>query len=409
MKNNNIKLYFLYYLLFKNNIKKMISKSFFEIFTLFYPLEKKKLLDFIETYDSLNRQLDNNESNYNPTMYLFITELYNHSLNNRYKDNYSYDIIRNRRRIRGIFMDNAASLSKYDILNTNILKNGFLSMKKRKEYIMTFCKTQRTYFAFCRLARLFKLRKFKKLTTTTTDLCLNPLNTLSPSILFNLYDDATRTNYTFRISDMINIIINSLSHSPNFFADPQYIKNPYTNIPFTLAQLYNLYFSIKYSSYLMPTLFHLFFLTDFKLEDFSMKNESFIREEAIKHFYTNMTRENKLYYINQMIIYHMSDMPNIVIDPKFSEEELIKTFSSYLKDYLVASYSLQREQQIEAYTRIQDRLFTFSLHNPTYGRLNTLQVRKQKKIFMPPSIVPLSALTFKFSLSPPSCNIFNSK
>jgi hypothetical protein len=208
---------------------------------------------------------------------------------------------------------------------------------------------------------------------------------------------------------MINIIINSLSHSPNFFADPQYIKNPYTNIPFTIAQLYNLYFAIKHSSYLMPPLFHFFFLTDFKLEDFSMKNESFIREEAIKHFYTNMTRENKLYYINQMIIYHMSDMPNIVIDPKFSEEELIKTFSSYLKDYLIASYSLQREQQIEAYTSIQDRLFTFSLHNPTYGRLNTLQARKQKKIFMPPPIVPLSALTFKFSLSPPSCNIFNSK
>ena len=391
----------------------MISKSFFEIFTLFYPLEKKKLLDFIETYDSLNRQLDNNETNYNPTMYLFITELYNHSLNNRYKDNYSYDMICNRRRVRGIFMDNAAALSKYDILKTNILKNGFLSMKKKKEYVMIFCKTQRIYFALCRLARLFKLRKIKKLTTssstTTSDLCLNPLNTLSPSILLNLYDDATRTNYTFRISDMINIIINSLSHSPNFFADPQYIKNPYTNIPFTLAQLYNLYFAIKYSSYLMPTLFHLFFLTDFKLEDFSTKNESFIREEAIKHFYTNMTRENKLYYINQMIIYHMSDMPNIVIDPKFSEEELIKTFSSYLKDYLVASYSLQRDQQIEAYTRIQDRLFTFSLHNPTYGRLNTLQVRKQKKIFMPPSIVPLSALTFKFSLSPPSCNIFNSK
>jgi len=390
----------------------MISKSFFEIFTFFYPEEKKRLLDFIETYDSLNRPL-NNESKYNPIMYLFITELYNHSLNNRYKDNYSYDMICNRRRVRGIFIDNAAALSKYDILNTNILKNGFLSMKKKKEYVMKFCKTQRIYFALCRLARLFKLRKIRKLTTssstTTTDLCLNPLNTLSPSILLNLYDDATRTNYTFRISDMINIIINSLSHSPNFFADPQYIKNPYTNIPFTLAQLYNLYFSIKHSSYLMPPLFHFFFLTDFKLEDFSTKNESFIREEAIKHFYTNMTRENKLYYINQMIIYHMSDMPNIVIDPKFSEEELIKTFSSYLKDYLVASYSLQREQQIEAYTRIQDRLFTFSLHNPTYGRLNTLQVRKQKKIFMPPSIVPLSALTFKFSLSPPSCNIFNSK
>ena len=110
-----------------------------------------------------------------------------------------------------------------------------------------------------------------------------------------------------------------------------------------------------------------------------------------------------------MIVYHISDMPNIIIDPDFSEEELIKTFSSYLHDYLIASYSLQHEQQIEAYTKIQDRLLTFSLHNPNYGRLNTIYTRRKKKMFMAPPIVPLTALTFKFSLSPPSCNIFNSK
>ena len=109
-----------------------------------------------------------------------------------------------------------------------------------------------------------------------------------------------------------------------------------------------------------------------------------------------------------MIVYHISDMPNIIIDPKFSEEELIKTFSSYLYDYLIASYSLQHEQQIEAYTKIQDRLFTFSLHNPNYGRLNTLQIRKQKKMFMAPPIVPLNALTFKFSLCPSCSSCANS-
>ena len=332
-------------------------------------------------------------------MYLFITELYNNSLNNRYKDNYSYDVIRNRRRTTGIFIDNAAALSKYYILRTKILKNGFLSIKKKKEYIMNFCKTQRVYFALCRLARIFKLRKTTRMSssTSTTDLCFNPLNTLSPTILLNLYDDASRTNYTFRLSDMINIINHSLSHSPNFFADPQYIKNPYTNVPFTLTQLYNLYFAIKHSSFLMPSLFNLFFLANFNLAEFTLKNEAYIREEAIKNYYMNMTKENKIFYINQMIIYHMSDMPNIIIDPKFSNEELIKTFSSYLHDYLIASYSLQHEQQIKAYTSIQDRLFIFSIHNPNYGRLNTIESRRKKKMFIAPSLISPSALTFNIS------------
>ena len=382
----------------------MISKSFFEIFTLFYPHEKNRLLKFIETYDSINTPLllNNNNNEYNPIIYLFITELYNNTLNNRYKDNYSYDVIRNRRRKRGIFMDNKAALSKYDILKTNILANAFLSIKKKKEYIMNFCKSQRVYFAFCRLARLFKLRKFRKsntktTTTTSTDLCLNPLNTLSPSILFNLYDDDARINYTFRISDIINIINHSLSHSPNFFFDPQYIKNPYTNIPFTQAQLYNLYFAIKHSSFIMPSLFHFFFLCNFNLTDFTLKNESYIREEAINNYYTNMTKENKLFYINQMLIYHFSDMPNIIIDSKFPQEELIKTFSSYLHDYLIASYSLQHEQQIKAYTSIQERLLIFSIHNPNYGRMNTLEIRKNKKMFKAPRLISPSSLTFSFS------------
>jgi hypothetical protein len=278
-------------------------------------------------------------------------------------------------------------------------------MKKKKEYIMHFCKSQRVYFALCKLARLFKLRKISKSHTNTTDLCLNPLNTLSPTILFNLYDDTARRIYTFRLSDMINIINNSLSHSPNFFADPQYIKNPYTNIPFTKAQLYNLYFAIKHSSFLIPPLFHFFFLVNFNLPEFTIKNESYIREEAINNYYTNMTRENKLYYINQMIIYHMGDMPNITIDPNFSSDQLLLTFSTYLHDYLIASYSLQHEQQIKAYTSIQDRLFIFSIHNPSYGRLH---MRKNKKIFKPPPLVAsLSSLKFNFSLSDSLCDCNN--
>ena len=120
----------------------------------------------------------------------------------------------------------------------------------------------------------------------------------------------------------------------------------------------------------MPPLFHHFFLTNFKLDLFLIKNQALIREEAIHFFVRNMNKDTKAHYIKQMLYYHQYDMPNrINIAPTFEKEKLIASFANYLPDYLIALYSLQPENKIEAYTRIQDNLHSFSIHNPTYGRV----------------------------------------
>lgn len=341
--------------------------SFIYLFSSLYKEEKTQFLIFVQTYNKYSTYYFPSKIE-NKSAYYLIAELYNNSLAYRKRDKYSNDIIRFRRRRRGIFRDDA-TVSKFETFKELILDNEFLSREKKEDFFTAFSKAQRLYYRFCRAARLFKIRK-AKMTPCSVDMYLTPFNSLKPSILIDLYDDNARTLYTFRLSDLMNIIHTSLIHSPDFFADPQYIKNPYTNIPFTKAQLYHIYFGIQYSSLLMTPLFQHFFLLNFNLDIFLTKNEAYIREEAIKYFVKNMNTDTKTHYIKQMLFYHQYDMTNkIMIDPLFPKEKLVENFSNYLPDYLIALYSLQPENKIEAYTSIQDRLHSFSIHNPAYGRV----------------------------------------
>ena len=343
--------------------------SFINIFSAFYPLEKRQFFTFVQAYNKYNcYSFPSSPSIKDKYAYYLIAEMYNNSLAFRQRDQYSNDMIRYRRRRRGVFYD-SATLSKFESFNELIITNKFIDAVTKEDFLLTFSKAQRIYRLFCRAARLFKIRKAKT-NPCTADMCLTPFSALKSSILLNLYDDNARTMYTFRISDLINIINTSLAHSPEFFADPQYIKNPYTNIPFSKAQLYHIYFQIQKSSLIMPPLFHHFFLTNFKLDLFLIKNQALIREEAIHFFVRNMNKDTKAHYIKQMLYYHQYDMPNrINIAPTFEKEKLVASFANYLPDYLIALYSLQPENKIEAYTRIQDNLHSFSIHNPTYGRV----------------------------------------
>ena len=61
----------------------------------------------------------------------------------------------------------------------------------------------------------------------------------------------------------------------------QKIKNPFNNVYFTKANLYNIYFKVKSLDYKMPVLFHQYFMCNFDIQRFEIENESLIRENNI--------------------------------------------------------------------------------------------------------------------------------
>ena len=257
--------------------------------------------------------------------------------------------------------------NKFSVLRDSILTNDFISKEKREEVLSIFSKSQKTYFGFCRLARHFK-RSRSRLYDADTDLYMNPLENLKKHLVMELYDDETRTRYRFRLSDLITIANTALSHSPDFFAEPQTIKNPYTNMPFSKAQLYSIYFKIRSSSYPVPILFQQFFAHGLNLYEFCKFNECFIREEAIKTFIRSATSTQKHYYVLKMLREHRRELRGITIHPHFPTEKLIQAFSIYLQEYLLATFSLNPGLRHHSNRKLKEKLKRFQKLNPTYGR-----------------------------------------
>lgn len=257
--------------------------------------------------------------------------------------------------------------SKYNILYEGIINNKFISSEVKNKIITAFYKSQKIYFAFSKLAFLYKYKK-SAIFDIDTDLCMIPLSSLPQRILLKSYSSISKIIYYFRISDIINIINISLSNSPDFFSEPIIPKNPYTNIEFTKAQLFNIYFTISDSNFVMPPLLHFYFLSNFDIDDFAYCNEPYIRDCAISNFIKEASRDNKYEQAHTMLIEYKRCMPSIVIHSKFSKEIFVKTFEKYLQDYLTSKYSFGPQLREKSRKKLTRELSRFNKLNPTFGR-----------------------------------------
>ena len=98
--------------------------------------------------------------------------------------------------------------SKINILYSNIVSNFFLQPEKKETILDIFCKAQKCYYGFTKLAYLYKYNK-AKLCNVDRDLFMNSFSSLKDNILITSFDIKSNIIYKFRISDIISIIINS--------------------------------------------------------------------------------------------------------------------------------------------------------------------------------------------------------
>ena len=120
-----------------------------------------------------------------------------------------------------------------------ILNNTFYSEQIRNHIETIFCKIKRIDQILNRFVRNYKWKKSKTF-DNNVDLCMNDLALYRTHTLIVIMED--RVKYTFRLSDIMKIIHNALTHHYEMFADPQTIKNPYTNKPISEHNLYNIYY-----------------------------------------------------------------------------------------------------------------------------------------------------------------------
>lgn len=251
-----------------------------------------------------------------------------------------------------------------------ILENFYFNSKiddfNKQIIIDLFYKTQKRYMALYKFKNLF-IYKFKKYKGEQIDLNFNEL---IENNKYNLVLIQNNNKILFNIFDLIKIICNSLSFEYNFFADPKLIKNPWNNSSFSLSNLYNIYFFIKYSSIEMPILLLRFFQSSFCLKKFKDENQLIIKQYIINN-YKNFDTNKKINYITKMLTFYNNIVINtdiINIDPLFPKEKLLPIFEKYIKMFLLSKFSYESDIRIKNKGLLKKKLKQFKKNKPLFGR-----------------------------------------
>lgn len=242
-----------------------------------------------------------------------------------------------------------------------IMKNSFISKKIKNKMIEIWVKTIKTQNAFIKLFQLYKYKKSKL--QINTDLCLNPIDPNDKNAIM-IYHDGSK--YLFILSDLINHIETAICNCNWWFAEPLKCKNPYNNLPFSKSILYNIYFRIKASSYLMPVLIHNYFLCDFNLKIFSLENEYLIRDTYIKRYVTTSSSITLLPDVYDLLYsqnFHIEDD-----DYSKEKDEFVEIMRPYLYLYFVSKHSVYGTTKRMISKNLLDyKLNELYLYNPKFG------------------------------------------
>ena len=237
--------------------------------------------------------------------------------------------------------------------------NVFFNKQMRTELQDTFYRAQRQYFAFAKLAQIYKTKYAKS--TIKTDLYLNQIDTKHKNSIQIRQDG---TIYWFTLIDLMNHIETALTYSPYYFPEPTEIKNPYTNITFPKSVLYTIWLKIRASTYRMPSLLQNFVLCGFDRNKFTLNHDTEIREQFIRRYIYNGQPDTLFEEIEDML-----GICDMTIHPDIPREPIIKILRPYLYLYMVARMYVQGlEKKTHALLILTHRLRVLRKFNPGFGR-----------------------------------------
>jgi len=263
-----------------------------------------------------------------------------------------------------LFLKNPYTIQdKFDLFNKS-MSNCFYNSKIREHFLSTFCKIQRTYIAFSRLYRIWKLKYGKFV--VTTDLGMNELSVNNKKVMCILHD---KKNYLFDIRDLINLIETALLNHSCFFSLPLSVKNPYNNLQFNKSTLYNIYYFVRFNTDLYPKLLFHFFDTNFNITTFGRKYEYLLREISVEKYVTNADTDTLYIDVNDMIDFVlMQNQYKITIHKDFPKQKLVEIMRPYLHLWYSSFYSLIPIKKQSSMKRLVQKLTKFVFFNPQFGR-----------------------------------------
>jgi hypothetical protein len=252
---------------------------------------------------------------------------------------------------------------KYSLIDQSST-NIFLSNDVKDRIRDIFQKTQRTYLALARFANIVRHKIGKE--KIETDLRMESIDIHSKYSMC-IYHSGSK--YLFVLSDLVNIIQTAITHSHNFFPNPLRPKNPFNNLPFTPANLYNIYFRIKSAFTTVPQWIHLFFLNEFSLDAFVLDNEQILREQYIKNYVNNSSIDVLYDEFNEMFLLYRRVFISVNIHEDFPRRDLMQIFRPYIYLYIISQNAIKgTDKRRLAAIILKKKLEEFIVYNPLFGR-----------------------------------------
>lgn len=174
----------------------------------------------------------------------------------------------------------------YKRLNTYVINNVFCSEEQKVSIINDLYEFKKTMNILRRFIVRLKWR-YAKVYDCDTDLCLNPLSNLRENQTIKLLQN--RTIYTFSIYDMKKLFIMGLMNNNNLYYEPRFPKNPYTNMVFSVNELYIISKYLKNNAQL-PAYIHSFIENDFDLDKFTIYNQPLLIENTVKSYVDTLSK-----------------------------------------------------------------------------------------------------------------------
>ena len=294
-----------------------------------------------------------------------------------------------------------------------ILLNPVFNFEEKCYLECLYVRTLKTIKALEILSRKFKCYKSIKY-NNESDLYLNPLKNFKDVHKINIYQN--NTLYKFRLSNLINYWVECLYNSEGLFPAPQKLRNPYTNIEFSKANLYNIYFKILETSFTVPTCITDFFLCDMEKEPFLEKHYLKCQEESINNFMKFAGVDEKFEQILNMLHEYRKDIDYITfphINPFKTQEKASKKFKNvllfYLKSKFLCNPLSKKKNKIAAIVLIkkmvdEEKYFGFEFHLDVIRYIPRGERRRTQPPPPPPEAV-LSSRRRRRSIILPSINL----
>ena len=242
------------------------------------------------------------------------------------------------------------------------LDNKFSSPKIREELINHFCKFKQTYWAFTKLARIWKIKHTP--TRIQTDLYMNELDPTHPRTFQLIHPNGI---YLFSLQNLARIIVDAITHQSGMFVEPLPIKNPYTNGLLSKCDLVNIYLSLKNNNMRVHEMLEKFFQCEFNIFEFRRKHETELRDLAIDQYAKTASISELAQDVDDMLRIHRITK-KINIAKGFPQNILVETMRPFLRIYLLERYSFSSMTRKYSAKQLDIELNKFAENNPGYGK-----------------------------------------